>query len=418
MYEFSEPTNIPVDVLKEASKRPMKLYETLRAMRDNADTQLNTGRVFTCVAKFGESVLGDALAIFDEVAFPLIKQASVGDVIPFKGFSLSIAEIEEGSIRAHVIDPAGTIRFQVDWDDKTAYDERSLTFRKPPAGGPGYHSQEPILSAKPQKDEQFGVHPIALGFLDYPDYFQAMEAVSVIREELIVRLAAREPDPEEFNLRRMNLKNYEDLLSLDCGVAGPACHWAISQMVAQSTKDALAAAAQRFLRVLSAVEKLDVEWGKHFFNYHRENAYLTLVPTEVPGRKALFDLWISWSFKHPAFLAVLDTDAAGEPTEISFSLLSRGNGEFNKVAEAAQTGHFEGMPVARYSYVTGEVIVPREFYEKHGFEVITAFMRHTYKALREFNDGKERIGKVVSNFNDLLCMDDFEMDETLDALSL
>lgn len=406
------------DVLNEASKKPLKLFQSIRAMRDNADIQLDTRRVFSCVAKFGESVLGDALAIFDEFAFPLVKQSKVGDIIPFTDFSLSISEIEGGKIRAHVVDPSGAIRFQVDWHDETPYEKRGLVFREAPAAGTGYHFQESILSSNPIKDDHFGIHPIGHGFLDYPDYFQAMEVISVIRRELLVRNSAREPDPKEFNFRRMNLINYEDLLSLDGGIAGPACHWAVSQMVAQSTKDAMAAAAERFLLVVAEVEKLGVEWGEKFFNYQREDGFLTMVPTDVPGRKALFDLWISWSFKHQGFLAVLDTDANGKPTEISFSLLSRGNGEFNKVGEAVQRGYFEGMPVARHSYVTGETTVPRDFYEKQGFEVVTSFMRHGYKALTTFNAGKKESGKVVSNFNKLLRLDDFDVDETLDAPSI
>jgi hypothetical protein len=213
----------------------------------------------------------------------------------------------------------------------------------------------------------------------------------------------------------MNLSSYRDLLSIDGGVAGAACHWALSQMITQSTKDAMAAASERFLLVLSEVDKLGVEWGTNFFSYNREDGYLTVVPTEVPGRKALFDMWVSWSFKHQGFLAVLDTDVDGKPMEISFSLLSRGNGEFGHVKEAAQAGQFEGMPVARYFYQTGEVSVPREFYEKFGFEVITSFMRHGYKAVREFNGGNEKFGKIASDFGDLLHLDDFEDDNTLDA---
>jgi hypothetical protein len=264
-----------------------------------------------------------------------------------------------------------------------------------------------LVSANPTKDEQFGLHPIALGFLDYADYFKAMDAISVIRDELLIRCAAREVDADKFNMRRMNLINYEALLSLDGGVAGPACHWFVSQIVTQSVKDATAAAAERFMLVLPEVEKLDVEWGKSFLNYLREDGYLTMVPTDIPGRKAMFEMWTSWSFKHQGFLAIMDTDAEGKPTEISFSLLSRGNGEFRKMQEAVQFGHFEGMPVARYSFVTGESSVSREFYEKCGFEVITSFMRHGYKALLAFNGGKDEIGDVVNDFADLMRLDNF-----------
>jgi len=107
----------------------------------------------------------------------------------------------------------------------------------------------------------------------------------------------------------------------------------------------------------------------------------------------------------------MNTDPAGNPTDISFILLTRGNGEFSKVGEAAQNGSFEGMPMANYSFTTGEVSVPREFYENCGFEVLTSFLRHGYKTLREFNSGREGIAKVASNFNDLLYLDDFDMDD-------
>jgi hypothetical protein len=407
MKEITEPT----EILSEAAKRPTGLYQTIRSMRSGPDTQLDTNRVFTCVAKFGETVLGDALAIFDEFTLPIVKQAKVGDIFSFAGFSLSVSAINPGNIEALVTDEAGTVRFQVDWNDETQYDKRGIVFREPPATTPGYHFQESILSAIVIKEADFGIHPIGTGFLDYASYFKAMEALSVVRDQLLVWRTSREPDPDERPFRLTLLSNYKALLELDGGVVGPACHWAVSQMVAQSTKDAMKAAAERFLLVAPEVEKLDVVWGDKFFNYLREDGYLAMVPTKIPDRKALFDIWTAWSFKHQGFLAVMDTDADGRPTEISFSLLSRGNGEFGKIREAADRGHFVGMPVARYSYVTGDVTLPRDFYEYHGLEVVTSFMRHGFNSIVEFNAGDHENGEVVSKFDNLQRLDNYKDEE-------
>lgn len=407
MQEINEPP----ETLTEASNRAMSLYQSIRSLRKSPDAHLDTNRVFTCIAKFGETVLGDALAIFDEFTLPLVKHAKVGDVFPFSGFSLSVSAINPGKIEALAVDESGVVRFQVDWNDETQYDKRGIAFRQSPATTPGYHFQESFLSAIVMQEEDFGIHPVGTGFLDYADYFRAMEALSVVREQLLAWHATREHDPEKRNFRHSLLSNYKALLELDGGVVGPACHWAVSQMVAQSTKDALKAAAERFVLVAAEVDKLDVVWGKKFFNYLREDGYLATVRNEVPGRKSLFDIWTAWSFEHQGFLAVMDVDANGQPTEIAFSLVSRGDGEFRKIVEASNAGHFEGMPVARYSYSTDEVSVPREFYEKHGLEVVTSFMRHSYNSIVEFNGGDHENAEVVSDFTRLLSLDDYDPDE-------
>jgi hypothetical protein len=69
------------------------------------------------------------------------------------------------------------------------------------------------------------------------------------------------------------------------------------------------------------------------------------------------------------------------------------------------------MPVARYSYVTGDVTVPRDFYEKHGFEVVTSFMRHGYNSIVEFNAGDHENGEVVDKFDHLLSLDNYRDEE-------
>jgi hypothetical protein len=413
MHEITSTT----DVLVEASKQPLELFHSIRAMRDSPDVQLNANRVFTCVSKFGESVLGDALAIFDEFAYPLVKDAKVGDAFPFKGFSLRIAGVEIGKIQTHVIDDDGAVRFQVDWNDETPYANRSLDFREAPSTKPGYHFQETLLSANPQKEDKFGIHPIALGFLDYADYFKAMDAISVIREELVLRNAARAIDPKEFNMRRINLINYEQLLALDEGVAGPACHWVVSQILAQSTRDGISAAATRFNELAEEVQKLGVNWGDKFFNYHRDDGYLAMVTSNQPGRTAIFDIWIAWSFKHQGLLTIMDHDAAGNLTDISFSLVSRVNGEILAIPAAVEAGHFEGMPVAKFCVTTGDMSISRDFLESHGFEVLFGTCRHVYGSIQKFNASKKD-GKIVSNFDKLLKLDRSFPDEEPEFLSI
>lgn len=401
------------DSLRDAAAKPFNLFERIRALKESDDIHLHLNRVFSCIQSFGERVVGDALAIFDEFAFPKVQEAEVGQDLRFQNFVISVLSSKVDEIRTLVSDLDGKPSFQVEWADNGKC--RSIRLRESPVERPTYPYASAIASASLIHEEDFGIHPVGSGHMGADAYFKTMDALSLLRPELLAHVATRVVDPAELNHRRMNLISYEKLLQLDGGVAGPACHWAMMQIWNWSLCDVMDAAADRLLQFIPEVEKLNVEWGKSYFSYQGGDEYLTRVPTDVPGRKAIFSLFIDWCFKHQALLAVLDFDKDGEPKEATFNLISRGNGEFLKIAEAVKEGQFVGMPVARYFYRQRECVVAQEFVEAHGFDVLTSVMRHAYSFVAAHNRDTNEDAEIITDFSKLLELDlddEFENDGT------
>jgi hypothetical protein len=57
------------------------------------------------------------------------------------------------------------------------------------------------------------------------------------------------------------------------------------------------------------------------------------------------------------------------------------------------------------------VTLPRDFYEYHGLEVVTSFMRHGFNSIVEFNAGDHENGEVVSKFDNLQRLDNYKDEE-------
>ncbi|TLX17112.1 hypothetical protein [Rhizobium sp. MHM7A] len=404
----------PTKDLLMASERPLGLFHRIRELRQEEEDHLHVNRVFSSIQKFGETVIGDALAIFDEVAYPVVKDLQVGNEVRFSDFTLtatSFPGVGSEGLRALVSDPVGKPLFQVKWSEDAQ--RRSITFQESAPDRPTYPYAEIIASAALMKDERFGIHTIGSGHLDYADYYKTMDILSVVRRELLSKAVTRDTDPDEHNFRRMNLLNFEQVLSLDEGVAGPSCHWTMTQMMNQSLNDVMKASSDRVLKLIPEVERLGVEWGKSFFRFNDESEHLTLVPTDVPWRKALFDLWVDWSFEHQGILAIVDFDESGHPKEATYNLIPRGDGEFNRIVAAVKEGQFVGMPAARYFYKQEDCVVQQEFIEAHGFDVLTSLMRHVYSFVCRHNKEPNESAEVIDDFRKLMQLDkddDYERD--------
>lgn len=114
---------------------------------------------------------------------------------------------------------------------------------------------------------------------------------------------------------------YKDLIDADGGLPGLNSALAVEQYFADTARHVSDWAASRIPSIVENQMTRGFVWGQKYLNFNDLDDSCCAIPTDVPGRYALFHENISLINDYRSYIAWVDTDAEGIPTDLSVHMV-------------------------------------------------------------------------------------------------
>lgn len=175
---------------------------------------------------------------------------------------------------------------------------------------------------------------------NYSKFMDFMDGIRRDMEPYLQEMVGSFDPMKDGELRMSALRSIAQqyLIDRDGKLPGRLCREAGSAIIAGASARICDYIASTLPEIVTSATARGIVWGEAFLEYGDLDNNVTAIPTEVPGRSALYHRNTSLIFDHNAFVVWSDHDSAGKLVELAAAALLPGDDRLRATVAAVASG--------------------------------------------------------------------------------
>jgi hypothetical protein len=254
-----------------------------------------------------------------------------------------------------------------------------------------------------------------MGFCRTENFYEFIEFMDAVRPAMAAHLENLEPlvpaDHSKLSLSTLSALDQYKLVDLDGGLPGALCRKAAHTIFEFGSRKICEFTASILQSVVEEAFRREIVWGKSFLEYNDLDNNVAAIPSEKPGRSALFHRNSALIFDHNAFVVWTDRDDDGELLEFGVAAIPREDNAIRKAVEAVSKGEAPSdLPLLRFHPEYSE-FEHETFFATGLMTSIAHYVTYDFEELVEGNMDRSEDSAVITDFSKIFFGSDIEFEE-------
>jgi hypothetical protein len=197
------------------------------------------------------------------------------------------------------------------------------------------------------------------------------------------------------------------LIDRDGGLPGRLCREAAGAIIEGGSARICDYIASVLPEIVTSATARGIVWGEAFLEYNDLDNNVTAIPTEVPGRSALYHRNTSLIFDHNAFVVWADHDSDGRLVELSAVALQPGDDRLRATVAAIVAGVAPEDEIPLRYRPALDVFEHEAFFATGMLPSMGHYVAYDFEEMVEGHMDKSKDSKIVTDFAKIFFGDEW-----------
>lgn len=250
------------------------------------------------------------------------------------------------------------------------------------------------------------------GFCRVENYSRFMDFMDFIRPDMERYLRDTVPSfspmkDGELRMSALTSISQQYLIDRDGNLPGRLCREAGDAIIAGASAKLCDYIATTLPEVVSAATARGIVWGDAFLEYNDLDNNVTVIPTDVPGRSALYHRNTSLIFDHNAFVVWTDHDSDGRLVELSAAALLPGDDRLRETVAAVASGEMPDSAVLMCYRPADKLFENESFFATGLMQSMAHYVSYDFEEIVDGRMDDSKDSAIRTDFSKLFFGDDF-----------